>query len=303
MIQILESLDRRTALGLLARTALALESDNNPAAIPVLDGEVDLRTKLLSVARERVGVSPGDDSEDALDRIGAFLDREAEDLVGPTDTEAALRRLAESGNLPSDMYEVAFNPKSLEWAIEQNLERDLAMATIRRPDKQQHFGPSSDLKSPSLVSLFIRYFRTKWPFKDFHLLVVANRDGLVLNVGQVWRIYPSLLDVSDCHNLVKVLERFANSYGAPITVGGKVGNFFLITEHSVPSTVRFTPEVGRVNVGISQLTQATRGVATSALVVAINLIKYHDIIHKMQVERSEIFDSLITTEDQTRSAS
>jgi len=302
MIQILEFLDRRAALGLLARAALALESDNNPAAIPVLDGEVDLRTKLLSVARERVGVSPDDDSEDALDRIGAFLDREADALAGPTDTEAALRRLAESGNLPSDMYEVTFNPKSLEWAVEPDLERDLAMATIRRPDKQQHFGPSPDLKNPSLVSLFIRYFQTKWPFKDFHLLVAANRDGLVLTVGQVWRIYPSLLDIRDCPNLVEVLERFANIYGAPITVDGKVRSFFLMTERPVQQSVRFTP-VGRVNVGISQMTQVTRGVATSALVVAINLIKYHNIIRKMEVKRSEIFDSLITPEKQTRPAS
>ncbi len=285
-------MDNRTALGLLARAALALDLSENPAAKAVLAGELAIRQQIFAAARAQIGLSPEDDSDEAREKIGDLLDHEAELLAGPTDTQAALLRLASAGSLPPDMYEIRVLPDFQDVPLEPEVDFDLMMATVRQPDKEQHFGPSSDLRAPSLVSLFMRHFRTRWPFKDFFLLVVGSRDGLILTVAQVWRIYPSLLDVSACTNLVEVLEKFAETYGAAIECEGKRGKFFLTVETPLQGKISYTADAGRkAKILISQVSQSVYGKRTSALTFGIDMIAYQAVLNRMRVKRSDIIDA------------
>ena len=291
MIDALQHLDRKTAVGVLARAALSLGGDGNPASKMIIDNEGRFRKELIAAARSQLGLSSYDNSDDALEKIGDFLDQQSDDLVGPSDMEAALRRLAESGTLPSDMYEIQIALNVEDWSPKNyDLEKELIEATIRQPDQEQHFARSSRVSEPSLVSLFYRQFRTKYPFKDFSLLVVASRSGLILNVAQAWRIYPALLDTSRASSLVDVLRMFANEYGARMQWQGKSGSFFLTVEREVTKdfVIEFVPANRDQRVGFAQVTQHQDGNTTAALVVFIDLTRYHAMLDRMEVERSQI---------------
>jgi len=94
MINAISTLDRKTAAGVLARAAPAIDGIyGNPAAAAVLEGEEVLRSELLNEARAHLGISPDDNGEEAIERIADFLDQQAEELVSPPDTDAALQRL------------------------------------------------------------------------------------------------------------------------------------------------------------------------------------------------------------------
>ena len=297
MIDALALLDRYAALGVVARAALALEEPGNPASEAILDDEISLREKILAEARKSIGVSPDDESAEALERLGDFLDKEAEVLVGPSDTEAALHRLAEAGDLPSDMYEVSVDPGIANWlGSRYDLERALIGATIRLPDRQQHYARSKDPTTPSLVSLFFRRFRTKWPFKDFGMLVVGSRNGLILNVTQAWRIFPSLFDVQAANSLVDMLEMFTKKYGPKkMTWAGKTGSFFLTVDEPLPPRRTYTLSElghGEHHILLSSIVQHQDGRATAALVTAIDIMKYDRDLQRMAVSASEIKDDL-----------
>ena len=292
MIDELRRLDNRVAVGVLARAALSLDDPGNPAAEAVLVDELALREQIFAAARARAGLSPDDDSAAALEKVGDLLDQEADGLVGSSDMEAALRRLAESGSLPTDMFQTTINPSLADWlGKDYSLDKELIEATIRHPDQEQHFGHSAALNEPSLASLFYRRFTTKWPFKDFNLLVVASRTGLILEVNQAWRIYPAVLDTRNSTSLVDILRLFADRSGAEVRWEGKTGGFFLTVDTPLPHEFNYSlptkPNV-MYRIAIAQIVQHREGRATAALAVAIDLLRYLSTLDQMRVDRHDI---------------
>jgi hypothetical protein len=114
MIASLRALDRTAAAGLLARAALSLGYEDSPIA-PFIKGEEKIRSALIDEARQRLGVERGDNRPETIERIADFLDDESDKLLAPPDTEAALARLAERGDLPSDLYEIEIIPNVIEF--------------------------------------------------------------------------------------------------------------------------------------------------------------------------------------------
>ena len=226
MIDSLEKLDRRTAAGVLARAAIALEDDGNPAASAILEGEATIRAALLREARSRLGFELDDHRPETIEKVGDFLDEEAEQLIGPPDTQSALERMAIHGTLASDLYQINVIRQLADiYGKRFELEQRLIQRTIQSPNREQHYGPSQKPDRPSLISLFARQFKTPWPYKDFTMLVGAQRDRLVLTVHQAWRLYPYMVDIRGA-NPIDLLHRFANAYGYDIEVGGQKGHFF-----------------------------------------------------------------------------
>jgi hypothetical protein len=299
MIDELYRLDNRAAIGVLARAALSLDDPENPAAEAILDTELALREQIFAAARAQAGLSPDDDSAAALEKIGDLLDQEADGLIGSSDMEAALRRLAERGSLPTDMYEIQINQSIADWlGKDYSLEKELLEATVRQPDQEQHFGRSAAPNEPSLASLFYRRFTTKWPFKDFNLLVVASRNGLVLDVSQAWRIHPVSLDTRNSTSLVDILRLFANKYGAGVEWEGKTGGFFLTVDTPLPQEFKYalrTSPNSNYRIAIAQIVQHQEGKATASLAVAIDLLRYVSLLSQMRVNRDEILDLPVET--------
>jgi hypothetical protein len=228
MIAALDRFDKITAAGILARAALAVEDEGNPAASTKLPGEEYLRRSLVEELRRRLQIKPDDHSVKTLERLGEALDNECDALLEPTDTESALKRLAEKGDLPSDLYELDiissiadFHGKKFE------NEKRLIELTVHAPEHEQHYGPPANPNDPFMISLFAKFFPDQYSLRSFTMLVAGQRQGLVLHVHQAWRVYPSLVNLDGVDDLVTMLRRFSDAFGADIEIGGQKGPFIL----------------------------------------------------------------------------
>ena len=147
MIEVLETLDDRTALGILARAALALDDEGNPDAKALLDDETTIRSTLLREARQNLGIPQDNYSPETIEKLSNYLDEESDRLAGVPDTDAALKRLAERGELPSDLYEVRIIENIADFHRNRfALEKQLIESTIHAPTKEQHFGAVSNTR-------------------------------------------------------------------------------------------------------------------------------------------------------------
>ncbi len=296
-MQVLEKFDERIALGILARAALALEDEGNPDAKFILDGEEAIRSTLLHEARKYLHLQQEDKRPETIEKLSDFLDDESDRLAGATDTTSALNRLAERGDLPSDLYKIDIISSIANFHGNNfDLEKQLIEATIRLPNQEQHFGPESNLREPALISLFTRPFKTRFPFKDFTMLVAATRNaGLVLNVHQAWRIYPALIKTDNVKNLVDLLHRFADTYGYDVEIGGEKGHFFILLDKLVPLQINVSIPGGKPkSITVSRFLQKDRltGRSFSALVVAIDLEQYRAVLDQMNLKPNELLTAL-----------
>jgi hypothetical protein len=294
MIKALEEFDKMAAVGVLARAALSLGYCDGPQ-LGAVEREEDIQTRVVEEVRSRLGISKDDNSRDALDRMADCLDAESDQLLAAPDTEAALSRLAERGDLPSDMYEIGIVP-DIPAALGKRfaLEKDVIATTIRDPTTEQHFGPARGLHEPAMISLFLRNFRTKWPLRDFFMLVAAQRDGFHLQIHQAWRIYPSRIDVSGLATPVDWLKRFSESYGAKVEVEGTKANFFLFLEGKIPPEVKW--ELGsnrKVVVSRFALIDPITKTEQAALIVGIDIYKYLATLDELGVRREDFLDSFV----------
>jgi hypothetical protein len=285
MIEMLDHYDKRIAAGLLARAALALKSgESGLSASPVVENEGALRASLIAQARARLGIEPDDQSPEVIERIGSYFDEESERLIGEPHTTAAVQRLIERGDFPSDLYEVRVIPNISEFlgkAFEQ--ERTLIERTIRMPLKEQHFGPPTTESEPYLISLFARPFKTPFPYRDFMMLVAGQRgEKRIFQVHQAWRLYASKVPTEGSADLVDLLRRFADVYGADIEVDGRRGHFFLTAETVAPPEIRV--ELGGKKTimvtGFVQIDPATHH-RHAALVVSVDLNRYRHTLENM----------------------
>lgn len=285
----LETLDRIAAAGVLARAALSLEENGNPAASPKLENEAELRAALLAEAYNALGLGHSPDmTDDLIERVSDYLDLEADRITGKVDSSAAFDRMITRGDFPSDLYEIEIIPN-----IQKNLgklydkERLLIEQTVRLPTEEQHFGPPTTPNDPYLISLFARRFRTRFPHKDFTMLVAGQRgDGRKLHVHQAWRLYDSLVDTRSACDLVESLRRFSDVFGSEITLGDQKGHFFL-TSVEVPA-LKIKVNMGRRNhtVTVTHFTQTDPVTKhpRAALVVAIDVNRYVATIKKMDAD-------------------
>lgn len=296
MIQALEKFDEKTALGILARTALALEGEGNPDAKAILDGEEAIRSTVLREARKHLNIQQDDERPETIEKLSDFLGDESDRLAGATDTTSALSRLAERGDLPSDLYQVEINQSIANFhGANFGLEKKLIEATIRSPNQEQHFGPEGNSQEPAFISLFARQFKTRFPFKDFTMLVAAHRAGIILKVHQAWRIYPQLVKTENVKNLVDLLHRFADAYGSDVEIGEKRGHFFLLLDRLAPPQIIIQNPGGKPKtIRVYQFMQEdySTGRQFSSLVMALDLEQYQMTLNKMNLKSSDLLNSL-----------
>lgn len=282
MIEALERFDNRTAGGILARAALALEEEGNPAARPRVQGEETLRASIFAAARERLAIRSDQFTPEDIERVADYLDEETERLFGAPDTPAAFERLIQSGHFPSDLYDVQIIPNIVQLHGKRwDKEKSLIEATVKSPSEQQHFGPPDNQNNPYLISLFSRRFVTPYPFKNFTMLVAGQREKEQrLAIHQAWRLYASHVEFRGASNLVELLKRFSDAYAADILVGGQRGHFFLNTDRVDNRVINFNVEGRPAILTVTQFRQENR----SSLVVSINLTKYLETLRKLDAE-------------------
>lgn len=206
----LDRFDDLTAVGILSRMALAIESDGrNPASVPILDGEEQIRRVLRDYASADGDVS----TESLLD----WLDRAVEQVAPPVDEASAIERLAESAAIWSDAYQIEFSRDSFVEAGDQ----ELAVETVHSPHYQEDFGPDFN---PALISLFARWFHAGTS-SEFLCVTAGKRSGLIFNVVACWRMYPELLHIRPHRSIIGALRKFAGRYGIEFKFGNFSGLF------------------------------------------------------------------------------
>jgi hypothetical protein len=293
MMQMLERYDKYVAAGILARAALALQSGesefSSSSSSSVVDNEAALRGALIAEARNTLGIGAEDRSPAVIERIGDYFDSQAEGLIGEPHVEDAFHRLIDRGDFPSDLYEIHI-VSNIQNFFGSDFEREkkLIERTVRAPTREQHFGPPSKPNAPYLISLFAREFKTPYPARDFTMLVAGQRDHeRRLGVHQAWRLYSARVDVRGATDLVELLRRFADVYGAEIILDGKRDRFFLTSETPIPSRIDFAfgrhKKVGkerREEVTVTQFSQVdpVSRRMHAALVVAIDLNRYRETL-------------------------
>ena len=171
MIKALEKLDPKAAVGLLARAALSFSYVDDTTPLP---DEQTLRSQIISEARDMLGIDRFDESGIAKEKIVEFLDEQS-DLIVNIDTEAALKRMSETGDLPSDLYNIVIIPNVVDiYKKSFGLEQKVIEETVRNPSIEQHYGPAQGLNQPAMISLFARTFRTRFIYKDFINIVAGG---------------------------------------------------------------------------------------------------------------------------------
>jgi hypothetical protein len=289
MISSLRDYDNITALGILARAALSLEDKYNPAAIDKLSDELQIRESLIKEIRKKLGISPRDSSSTALDRLADALDFESNSLIEETNDSATFERLADKGELPSDLFEINIIGNIKDFLGKKyDVERKFIEDTIRLPDSEQHYGPPVDQNDPFLISLFSKRFPNKNPKNSFTMLVAGERsNGVELSVHQAWRIYKDKSYFEGVVDLVDMLRRFADEFGAEIEVGGKEGHFFLTADIPNNNSLQYKIKLDnkwhgskkRNEITVTHFIQNGQcGTKRAALIVAIDLMKYRKML-------------------------
>ena len=291
MIEAVQEYDPRKAAGILSGLALSLGR-------PTLEfrtdhGKNEVEQRILAELRKTLNLDPRDHSLEAVERLADALDEEAARIAGIEQEPNIIERLSREGLLPSDVFEVAFDPQlSTNYGSHWNIERELAELTIRHPHREQNFAPKN---SPSGVSIFARFFTHKFPARSFWLVTTGLRQGTRLHVGQVFRVYPQDIDLSNCETLTDVLKVFANIFGLEIELNGKLGKFFMFVETDNADTIQHhikLPKYFHGRTVISGLTQKLENKATFQLVFAINLIAYFRSIEAKHGWDSDILNYL-----------
>jgi hypothetical protein len=291
MIKALAGFDPRSAAGVLARTALALDGDlGNPAVEARVQNEEALRQQILSELRARLDLG-NDYDEEAIERLYQAIEDESDRLLGLPDLDPALERLSERGELPSDRYVVEIQEPVREVAklcgLKPDEEEKLVRLTVREPHGEQHYGPEVSDDQPSLRSLFARRFSNRFPQRDFILLLLGRRDGVVLEVDQAWRIYPAHVDLRGVSTLVEMTRHFAERFGCRIKIGDQAGKFILwaripwrpgsdihLIEGEMPQSGKFLTSMSfRLNEG--------EGIAEIAFAMSIDTESYGREVRKL----------------------
>jgi hypothetical protein len=118
------------------------------------------------------------------------------------------------------------------------------------------------------------------------MLVAGERQGLRLIVHQAWRLYPDKVNVAGAVDLIEMLRRFANAFGASIEVGDQRGHFIMLADippgKDVPNTIKlvFPPQKKprTINVTYFRQVRPTSGNRKAALAIGIDLDRYREML-------------------------
>lgn len=272
-----------TAAGFLARAALGLHEGNNPAATPQVPDEPEIRAEFLAELGSRLKDVREDEEVEALD---AALDVEIDALLGAIDEATIFGKLANEGQLPSDLYKVEIHSDIVGfWGLQFGHEKPSILATVSESDAKQHLGADAKTGDATLVSLFTKHFSDRrFPGRNFTMLVAGLREGDRFIVHQAWRVYSDQVDLQGTTSLVEVLERFAQRFGVNLNIGQVTGKFILKADVLRPEDVNFNIADGIVHSGTHQVylfaanrRDAKRGTFVS-LALAIDLHRYRNAL-------------------------
>lgn len=227
MLNSLADIEPKIAAAILAQTALDLSDGMYVKKSNLLPNQKEVEERVLAELRGRLSLSNIDSSSNALSKLVDALDEEGNKLVSSEISESYLNKLGNEGLLPSDLYTTFWNPAfasryGKHWSIEKNL----AEKTITRPDIEESHDSFTG-NDFALITIFAKFFdHKKYPAKSFWVVVAGQRKGQKLDVVNIFRAYPSHIDLKECKSLLDVLRVISEKFGFPIEIDGEKNTFF-----------------------------------------------------------------------------
>ena len=238
MLEALDRLDARVAAGVLAEVALRLNHQWQVSPHgDLVENQPEIETAVLNELRRSLNLLPNDFSEQAKDLLTEALDSYSEQLMTSVDGAIDTSELNARGLVPSDTLELDFSDKFFsDFGEAAVVEKYIAELTVKRPDREERFLPPEG-QSREVASIYSRYFRHKYPAREFWLLVVTYPLKNKSSVSDVWRLYPADLDLSRCKTLVDAMRVFSGKFGVPVDVDGVRESFFLSVRKNAVSAI------------------------------------------------------------------
>jgi hypothetical protein len=185
---------------------------------------------VISEIRGHLRISAGDQSFTSRSRVYSFLSEEISNAILTREAVSNVRyRLGDRGELHPSQYEVRFiSGESVEGFEAAGNRKSNIVDAITHPDNTLHVKPKylSEGRDPHLT-ISIKHITAKRADDRFTLLVLGVRQGAVLYVSSVYRVYHSEVNLIDMNDPLEVVRSFADDYGAKFSLGGKVAKLMV----------------------------------------------------------------------------
>lgn len=175
----------------------------------------------LKEIRSRLKISEYTDPETAHSLIAKTIaDTLRQAILGHADTEAILKRMGNSGRLPSASYNVLQSQEFQTAFYRLGIRGNHVEDAVKHPDDLQHLMTEGMPESWHDISLFMKYVASRELSRRHWLLVQAHRVATDQRVGAAWRIYPEDINLETAQQPIDVLKAFVEAYGVPISIDG-----------------------------------------------------------------------------------
>lgn len=300
MIEALIPFNAEVAAAILARTAFSLERKTGEDENFVLSNEPLIRREVLRSIKIDLGISEDDNSDEAIQLIIDAIDAEIESITAIDDSGEVLDGMGEAGKVPSDLYEISITKALVDvYRSDWEQESELVNLTIKNPDREQHFSNESNPEEPTGVSLFCRFYKSKFPYRSFNHLIIGQRRGLNMMVDQSWHIYDGL-EKSNSSDFIDMLRGFCNNFGINFEIEGKIYRFLYIKNFpaglSGETKLKLLPDKKKksYHVIVTKVeTPDKSGAIKTAFTMAIDIDKYRESLktHRANEEIRGILSS------------
>ncbi|HKG47613.1 MAG TPA: hypothetical protein VKB02_12840 [Pyrinomonadaceae bacterium] len=183
---------------------------------------------VLAEIRQRLRVSKDDFSINTQSKIYAFVSREISKAALANTSEKNVKdRLGNKGELRPSQYQVLMGEENTRAVIEAlGNKKSHVIEAVTHPDEFVHLQASYTSEDEDIrPTISIKSVIGKRAEDDFILLVISKREGQIQQVGPVFRIYHSEVDLRDIRQPFDILRAFVREYGLTFQIGSVVSKF------------------------------------------------------------------------------
>lgn len=242
MVSFLENISNDDVRRVLSAITLRLspdpgvgsEREKEEQSQDIPEGDVERASREI---RKHLGLAKDDTSEQARQKIFAFL---ADTLLSSTleDREPIIRdRLADRGILPIRQFSVEFSEQFYDTSRKRGANEQQVSEAVRQPDLLERLFSDWERKHANAEHfLCVKRYGKLSGDNRYSLLVEGSRRKAKHVVSRAWRIYHREVPCEQIERPLDILRAFVDVYGLPIRVAGATWTKFL--ENEVLNTKR-----------------------------------------------------------------
>lgn len=187
-----------------------------------------LQQSVLNELIGRFGIKDQEIPERLMSAVQNVLLNELSAALINSKPDVVRKRVGQQGLLAANQYQFKFLDKFKAVSEQMGISRPLALATIQTPDQVEHLHPSRlGLGGSPEHSLFVKAHPT---ITACSVLVLTVRQGMTLMIEGGWLIFHEVVGLEPSESPLQCLEKLAEHYGIPFSVGDFYGKFLILKE-------------------------------------------------------------------------